>query len=129
MTSGEAAKAWFEQYERHEGHNSFSATVVRCLLYGVLVKRAEFILLAEPVFTDGKRILGFPPECTPNCWWTYYAAAPRGTASPSDFMAEAPYPLAYVAYKRRGKTKIYRWSQIRKDINGRRTKCFSTTNT
>jgi hypothetical protein len=134
MTIGEEAKAWFDQYEQQEGQNSFSATVVRCLFYGLLVKRDNFILMAEPVLTDGKRIVAIGSECgSSNCWWIYYLAAPRGATTPYDWMAEAPYPLPYFAFKRRKKLKIYTWNQAKKDIGkdkdvyGRSTPSFSTT--
>lgn len=115
-------------YDKNEGKNSFADHVTRCLFLGVLVKRDEFLLMAEPVFTDGKRVFWkkFPVR---NCWWIYFVAAQKGTA-PGDFMDEAPYPLPFVAFKRRGKIRIYRWSNIRKDIkDGRRRRSFSTTST
>lgn len=126
MTIGEEAKAL---YEEHEGEQGFCAALMRSFLYGVVVKGPEFVLLAEEVFTDGKRILAIGPECEKNCWWVYYAAAPRGTASSGDFMAAAPYSLPYVGFKRRGKTKVYSWDKIRKEIHGRRTVSPSTCTT
>lgn len=100
-------------YDKHEGEKSFAAHVVRCLFHGVLVKRDEFLLMAEPVFTDGKRIL---PIKVHNCWWVYYVVAPEGTGTPSDFMAEAPYPLPFIGFKRRGKIKIYPWEKLRREF-------------
>lgn len=130
MTIDEQTKAWAEEYDRQEGKNSFSAAVVRCLFGGVLVKRPGFLLMAEPIFTDGRSILGFAPKAPVlNCWWVYFAATPEGTVFTYDFMAEAPYPLPFIGFKRRGKIKIYKWSNLRKDIYGRRRRSFSTTTT
>lgn len=122
MTIGERAKAW---YDKHEAPGGFSAALLRCFFFGLVVKRPDFILLAEPVLTDGKRIIAVQPDSNANCWWVWYVAAPKGEATSYDFMAEAPYPLAYIAFKRRGKTKIYTWSQMRKDVHGRSSECLS----
>lgn len=115
-------------YDKREGRGSFANHVTRCLFLGVVVKRDEFLLLAEPIYTDGKRVR-FDKFPVKNCWWIYLVVAPEGTTAPSDFMDEAPYPLPYVAFKRRGEIRIYHWSKIRKDIYGRRRRSFSTTTT
>lgn len=113
MTIGEQAKAWYDQ---HEPPGGFSAALLRCFFFGLVVKRPDFIVLAEPVLTDGKRIVAVQPGCYTNCWWAHYVAAPKGQATPYDFLAEAPYSLPYIAFKRRGKTKIYLCDQLRRDF-------------
>lgn len=102
-------------YDKSEGENSFARDVTRCLFTGVLVKRDEFLLMAEPVYTDGKRVFWqkFPVR---NCWFIYFAMGPKGATTPGDFMDEAPSPLPFVAFKRRGKIRIYRWKKIRRDF-------------
>lgn len=116
-------------YDEREGNGSFADHVTRCLFLGVLVKRDEFLLMAEPVLTDGKRVFWEKPPR--NCWWIYFAMGPKGATAPGDFQDEAPYPLPFVAFKRRrGKIRIYRWDRIRKDIkDGRRRRSLSTTST
>lgn len=133
VTIGEEA---VKRYEENEGPGTFSAALLRCFLFGIVVKRPDFILLAEPVQTDGKQIIAIGPGCrVRNCWWVWYAASNQGKTSPIIFMDEAPFALPYIGFKRRGKLKIYSWNHIRKDIRkdmdvyGRRTASFSSTNT
>jgi hypothetical protein len=125
VTIGEQVK----QYDEREGEGNFAIALTRCFLFGVVVKRSDFVLLAEEVFTDGKAIVGIGPDVPKNCWWIYYVNAPKGTITPCDFMAEAPYALPYVAFKRRGKIKIYLWDHIKKDVYGRSSASSSTAST
>jgi hypothetical protein len=123
MTIGEQTIQWYEQNEP----DGFAPALLRCFLFGVVVKRPEFLLMAEEVLTDGERIIAVSPDCSANCWWVHVVIAPKATVTPLDFMAEAPYALEYVAFKRRGKTRIYSWSHMRKDVhNGRSTIRTST---
>ena len=119
MTIGEEA---IKRYDASEGKGSFAAALIRCFFYGVVVKRTGFILLAEPVLTDGKRVLAFSPDCEANCWWVWYAQIASRTIAPSHFMEEAPYPLPYLGFKRRGKIRIYDWDHIRKEVYGSKRK-------
>lgn len=125
MTIGEETKKWYDENEP----GGFAPALLRCFFFGLVVKRPDVVILAEPVLTDGKRIVAVAPKCHPNCWWVHYVAAPKGEATPYDFMAEAPDQLPYIAFKRRGKTKIYTWSHMRKDVHGRSTVSLSTTTT
>lgn len=110
MTIGEQTTKWYEQ---HELQGAFAATLLRCFLFGVVVKRPSFVLLAEEVLTDGEKIIGVGADCPKNCWWIHYinTDAP-GTTTTYDFCSEAPYPLPYLGFKRRGKTKIYSWEKL-----------------
>jgi hypothetical protein len=115
---GQEAKLWYEQ---HEPQGELARTILRCLFCprGYLIKRGAFLLMAETVLTDGRDRVALGDSAGPfnfNCWYVYYAGAPRGTASVCDFMAEAPFPLPYVAFKRRGKLRVYLWERIRKDL-------------
>lgn len=134
-TIGEEAKAW---YDANESEAGFAAALLRCFLFGVVVKRPDLILLAEEILTDGKRVLGVGKGCPKNTWFVYYAAAAQGETTPLDFVSEAPYPLPFLAFKRRGKIKVYVWDKITgkdwdrigKDIHhGRSPVSFSTTTT
>jgi hypothetical protein len=119
VTIGEQTKQWFDE---NEGEGAFSAALLRCFLFGSIVLRPELVLLGEPVLTDGKRIVRIAPDgFKPNCWFIWFAAT-RPTEfglTAYDLQMEAPYPLPYVGFKRRGKIKIYSCDRIRKDIHGR----------
>lgn len=116
MTIGEQAVKWYEQNDVPGG---FSAALLRCFLFGVVIKRPDFVLLAEEVFTDGKRIIGFGANCPKNCWWVHYLSTPPGAATTFDISSQAPYPLPYFAFKKNGKTKIYDWEKfVTKDRYG-----------
>jgi hypothetical protein len=124
VTIGEQAKQWFEDNEP-EG---FSAALLRSFLFGLVIKRPDFVLLAEEVLTDGKRIVALGPDCRPNCWWLWFCATSRDDLTAYDWMLEAPYPHRYVGFKRRGKFKIYLWDRMRKDIHyGWSSLCSSTS--
>jgi hypothetical protein len=122
MTIGEQTKKWYDENEP----GGFAPALLRCFLFGLVVKRPEFVLLAEPVRVKDGKVVGYGPGPN-NCWWVWHLAAPPGTTTPYDWMAEAPYTLPYLAFKRRGKMKLYSWDHIRKDVYGRRTISSSTT--
>lgn len=135
MTIGEEAKVW---YDEHEPEGGFAAALLRCFLFGIVVKRPNLVLLAEEVLSDGKRVIAVGNDCPKNTWFVHYAAATDGQTTPLDFVYEAPYPLQFLGFKRRSKIKIYVWDKITgkdwdrigKDIHhGRRTTSFSTTTT
>jgi hypothetical protein len=120
---GQVAKEWYEQ---NEPEGSFTMAILRCLFHGLIVRRPDFFLLAEPVFTDGRQIIA--TNLPANCWWCHFVCAPVGTKTTYDFMAEAPYPLDYVGFKRRNKVKIYRWENIiEKDVYYGRSPAGSTS--
>lgn len=112
MTIGEEAKQW---YDRNEPEGGFSAALLRCFFFGLVVKRPDFVVLAEQVFTDGKRIVAVAPDCHANCWYVHYFAM-REPFSPIDLQNEATYPLPYVAFKKRGKIKVYPWQDLRREF-------------
>lgn len=125
MTLGEEAKV---RLDEHEGEGCFNVALWRCAMYGCLIIKPDlYIIMAEAVLTDGQRIVAHGPDCPKNCWWIWYAGAPAGTASASDFISEAPFLYPFIAFKRRGKMKIYPHKLLRKDIkHGRRTVSTST---
>ena len=112
MTIGEQTIKWYEQ---NQPQGSFAATLLRCFLYGVIVKRPDFVLLAEEVLSDGKVIVAMGPHCPKNCWWLHFVTWPDGQIAPHELVTEAPYSLPYVAFKRRGKIRIYSWDHLTKE--------------
>jgi hypothetical protein len=111
---GQVAKDWYAQ---NEPEGAFSMAILRCLFHGLIVRRPDLLLLAEPVFTDGTQVIATNQAA--NCWWCHFICTPTGTKTTYDFMTEAPYPLDYVGFKRRNKIKIYRWEKIiAKDVYG-----------
>ena len=127
MTIGEEA---VQQYRKSGDPDGIAAALLRCFLFGLIIKRPDFLLLAEEVLTDGERILALDPDSPKNCWWVHYLASKGSSATPFDWRNEAPFPHPYIAFKRRGKTKIYGWEDLAKEIiHGRRPKCISTTTT
>ena len=123
MTLGEEAKKWFIENEAPGG---FSAALLRCFFYGcVVIKPPHYVILAEAVLTDGNTIVAVGPDCPKNCWWIWYVSAPPGTATPLDFLYEAPYLYRFIGFKRRGKIRVYQSDKLRKDIHGRSSQCTS----
>jgi hypothetical protein len=110
---GEIAKQW---YEKNEPEGALAAAILRCFFAGVIIRRPDFLLMAETCWTDGKQILMKPlPH---NCWWLHFWTCEKGSMSSYDLCLEAPYPLDWVAFKRRGKTKIVPWDRLYfKDFN------------
>jgi hypothetical protein len=125
VTIAEQAQEWFGDNESEGG---FAVALMRCFLFGIVIKRPDFVLLAEEVLTDGKSIVAMGGDCPKNCWWLWFCATPKDDLTAYDWMLEAPYPHHFVGFKRRGKIKIYTWERIGKDINyGRSPICSSTT--
>jgi len=124
VTIGEKTKKWFQDNEPEGG---FSAALLRCFLFGVVIKRPDFVLMAEEVLTDGKRIISLDPNGPKNCWFLWFLSHPTGALTGYDYMLEAPYPHLFFAFKRRGKIRVYPWEKGRKDIHyGRSPVCTST---
>jgi hypothetical protein len=116
VTIGEQAVKW---YEANEAPEAFAAVLLRCFLFGVVVKRPDLVILAEEVLTDGKQVVAVGAGCRKNCWWLHYVSAPAGTTTTYNFQSEAPYAHDYLGFKRRGKIKIYDWeSLVERDIYG-----------
>jgi hypothetical protein len=82
------------------------------------------LVLAEPCYTDGRAIL-YPGKNQLNCWWVHFVTQ-LGAGSISDLLETAPYPLEYVAFRRRNKLKIHMWEHLRKDLYGRSSQSLST---
>jgi hypothetical protein len=120
---GEIAKQW---YEKNQPEGALAAAILRCFFAGVIIRRPDFLLMAETCWTDGKTILmdRFPH----NCWWLHYWGSENPMSS-YELCLEAPYPLDWVAFKRRGKTKIVPWEKLYwKDFNVKRDNAYERSN-
>jgi hypothetical protein len=81
----EIAKQW---YEKNQPEGALAATILRCFFAGVIIRRPDFLLMGQTCWTE------------------------KGTMSSYDLCLEAPFALDFVAFKRRGKTKIIAWEQL-----------------
>jgi hypothetical protein len=109
-----AAQQWYSQTQTPR---ALADALLRCFFYGAIVDRPKMLVMIEPCYTDGKLIL--PPPNKWNCWWVHFAAYDSSEVSLYDILNEAPYPLEYVAFRRRAKMRIHTWEQLRRDIYGR----------
>jgi len=108
---GALAKKW---YEENEPPGALASALLRCLFYGAIVKKHDFILMGEPIRVEGKTIL-FQGEA--NAWWVHFWGAKKGKYTCFDVADAAPYYLPYIVFKRRGKIKVRTWESFLKDTN------------
>jgi hypothetical protein len=88
----------------------FGWLITDCLYNGVVIAKPGFVLIAKLCWSDGKT-LSFAKDNPDNCWFVYAAQCDLGDGA--RLVAEsAPHRTEYFAYRRRGKDKIYNWSQI-----------------
>lgn len=92
-----------------EPNTPFEVMLWDCCTTGIVVIREDVILFAKPCRWDGKKA-HFNYTGKNNCWFVLAAAS---TAGMNIWMDEAPYPMEWVAYHRRGKLKAHRWSRLR----------------
>jgi hypothetical protein len=119
MNVGEIAKQW---YEANEPEGALAAAILRCFFAGVIIRRPNFLLMAETCRTDGKTIEMALPH---NCWWLHFWASEKPISS-YELCLEAPYPLDWVAFKRRKRTKIVPWEKLYwKDFNIRKQNVYA----
>jgi hypothetical protein len=108
----EIAKQW---YEKNQPEGALAATILRCFFAGVIIRRLDFLLMAESCWTDGKTIR--MDRLPHNCWWLHYWGSENPMSS-YELCLEAPYPLDWVGFKRRGRQKIVPWEKLYwKDFN------------
>jgi hypothetical protein len=111
----EIAKEWFE---KHEPEGYLASVIIRCFFFGSIIRRPGFLLMGETSFWDGKTIWVAPPEKA-NAWFLYFWCSTKPMSS-YELCLEAPFPLTYVAFKRRGKYKVLEWKKLyEKDIGYR----------
>jgi hypothetical protein len=114
---GEIAKQW---YEKNEPEGALARAILRCFFGGTIIRRPHFLLMGETCWTDGKIVDMRQPH---NCWWIHFTVNEMGTVSPYDRCLEAPFPLDWVAFKRRGRIHIIAWEKLynRDTYHGRST--------
>ena len=113
MNAAEQARIWHA-----ENGKDFVAAILRCLFHGYVTARPDFLLLAEPVLAYPKEgVIDQGPNCPKNCWFLWYLGHERGLYTPYDYCNEAPYPLRYVAYQRKGKIRVREWDRLLRDFN------------
>lgn len=105
-----------------ESGQDFSQALLRCLMAGYVIGRPDFLLLAEPVLAYPKEGVVAVGDCPKNCWFLWYLGHPAGLFTPYDYCNEAPYPLKYVAYRRKGKIWVREWDRLLRDFNVLKTK-------
>jgi len=101
-------------YNDHNPEHSFRDALSHCLNNGLVVSKPDFLLLAEPCFSDGKRIIRYGWDKA-NCWHVQYCGSTRGSNPIKDCMKEASFVPMYAAFRRRCKDKIYKWSRLPRD--------------
>jgi hypothetical protein len=119
----ETAKQW---YAENEPEGALAAAILRCFFAGVIIRRPDFLLMAETCQTDGKTI--FVDRVPHNCWWLHFWTTEKPMSS-YELCLEAPYPLDWVAFKRRGKTNIIPWEKLYwKDFNVKKENAYEHAN-
>lgn len=111
------------QAVRHfeEKGESFTDALIHCLFHGWVIKRYDFLLLATEVLAyPGEGVVSTALEGPHNCWFLWILVHELGVYTPYDYMAEAPYPHRFVAYRRRDKTHVREWAKLRRDFNIRK---------
>lgn len=109
---GQIAKDWFA---KNEPEGALGNAVARCFFAGTIIRRPGFLLMGETAVWDGKTITEAPPEKA-NAWFIWFWTSTQPMSS-YELCLEAPFPLEYVCFKRRGKVKAIRWDRLyAKDI-------------
>jgi hypothetical protein len=109
---GQIAKEW---YDRNEPEGALAAAILRCFFVGTIIRRPGFLLMGETAIYDGKVVTMAPRE-NANAWFIHFWVSTTRMSS-YDLCLEAPFPLEWVCFKRRGKYKALRWEKLyAKDI-------------
>jgi|SRR5262252_10716656 len=112
MNLAEVARDW---YANNEPEGALASAILRCFFRGTLICRPDLLLMGETCRTDGRELIPGEPH---NCWFLHFWATEKGAMSSYELCLEAPYPLKWVAYKRRSKIKIVLWDRLFwKDFN------------
>lgn len=105
---GDIAKEWFE---KNEPEGALANAILRCFFVGTIIRRPGFLLMGETAYWDGYAVTpAIKPE-NANCWFIWFWASTTPMSS-YDLCCEAPFPLAWVCFKRRGRVKALRWSKL-----------------
>lgn len=100
----------------------FGDALTHCLFHGWVISRPGFLLMATEVmaFPESGILSTYPTDPWRNCWFLWYLGHERGAYTPFDYMAEAPWPHRFVAYRRRDKIVVREWEKLRRDFNIRK---------
>lgn len=109
---GQIAKDWFE---KNEPEGALTNAILRCFFVGTIIKRPGFLLLGETCFWDG-RLATMAPREQSNGWWIWFWTS-TSSMSAYELCLEAPFPMEWVCFKRRGKVKALQWERaVVKDV-------------
>jgi hypothetical protein len=109
---GQIAREWFA---RNEPEGALTTAILRCFFVGAIIKRPGFLLLGETCSWNGKTVTMAPREKA-NGWWIWFWASTSSMSS-YELCCEAPFPMEWVAFKRRGKIRAVKWERLyEKDI-------------
>lgn len=112
---GQIAKEW---YEKNEPEGALAEALLRCFFVGTIIRRPGFLLMGETGIYDGKGIMAAPPEKA-NAWYIRFWSSTKPMSS-YELCLEAPFPLEWIVFKRRGRIKALRWDKLyEKDIGYR----------
>ena len=112
---GQIAREWFE---RNEPEGALTNALLRCFFVGTLIRRPGFLLMGETAYWDGNTVATVSPEKA-NAWFIWFWTSTKPMSS-YDLCCEAPFPMEWVCFKRRGKIKAVRWERLyAKDIGYR----------
>jgi hypothetical protein len=102
---GQIAKDW---YEANEPEGALAKSILRCFFHGTIIRRPGFLLMGETVQVDGQTL---SLELSHNAWFIHFWASLVPMSS-YELCLEAPFPLEYVVFKRRGKIHVVKWDRL-----------------
>ena len=120
MDVGQIAK---ELFEKNEPEGALANAILRCFFAGCIIKRPGFLLLGETCYWDGK-IATMAPKENANGWWIWFWASTSGSRSSRELCLEAPFPMEWVCFKRRGKIKALPWEKLYEHDIGYRSRAY-----
>jgi hypothetical protein len=110
---GQIAKEW---YEKNEPEGALASAILRCFFCGTIIRRPGFLLMGETCSTDGKTISLERPH---NAWFIHFWSCTTPMSS-YELCLEAPFPMEFVVFRRRGKLRFLKWKDLyAKDIGHR----------
>jgi hypothetical protein len=92
---------------------AFEKLLYSCLCYGSVIVRPDRIIIARECYSDGNSV--FFDSDNVNCWFIYAAAQVKGL-SLHNFIKDAYKNHEYVAFQRRRKCKVYKFSELSKKV-------------
>jgi len=65
--------------------------------------------MGETCRTDGRTFIEGTPH---NAWYCHFWTCEKGSMSSYDLTLEVPFPMEFVAFKRRGRIHILKWERL-----------------